>query len=75
MIVEGLKLMVLGMAIVYIFLIILMILVILSSKLFKAKAAATPPSGISPSVQSTDDLIAVLSAAVSSYRNRKKGSK
>jgi len=73
MILEGLKLMVLGMAIVYIFLIILMLL-FLSSKLFKGKAMATPSSGISPSAKSTDNLIAVLSAAVSSYRNRKKGS-
>ncbi len=74
MILEGLKLMVLGLAIVYIFLIILMLLVFLSSKLFKGKAMATPSSGISPSAKSTDNLIAVLSAAVSSYRNRKKGS-
>ena len=72
MILEGLKLMVLGMVIVYIFLVVLMFLVILSSKLFKINPAATPSSGKSPSVQSADDLIAVLSAAVSSYRNRKK---
>ena len=72
MILEGLKLMVLGMVIVYLFLIILMFLVILSSKLFKVKATATQSSGISTSVQSANDLIAVLSAAVSSFRNRKK---
>jgi len=74
MILEGLKLMVLGMAIVYIFLIILMLFVILSSKLFKGKAMATPSSNINSSTKSDGDLIAILSAAVSSYRNRKKGS-
>jgi len=74
MILEGLKLMVLGMAIVYIFLIVLMIMVFLSSKVFKGKAMATSLSNIKPSTKSDGDLIAVLSAAVSSYRNRKKGS-
>lgn len=74
MILEGLKLMVLGMVIVYIFLIVLMIFVVLSSRLFKGKVMATPSAGIKPSAKSADDLIAVLSAAVSSYRNRKKGS-
>ncbi len=75
MILEGFKLMVLGMVIVYIFLIVLMIFVVLSSKLFKGRAMAATSSGMSPSSKSADELIAVLSAAVSSYRNRKKGSK
>ena len=74
MIVEGLKLMVIGMAIVYIYLIILMLLIILSSRIFKGKVMATPSSHFTSATKSSDNLIAVLSAAISSYRNRKKGS-
>jgi len=74
MIVEGLKLMVIGMAIVYVFLIVLMLLIILSSRIFKGKVMATPSSKLTSATKSADDLIAVLSAAISSYRNRKKGS-
>ena len=72
MIVEGLKLMVLGMVIVYVFLIVLMILVIISSKIFKGHAMATPSSTVSSAKRADDDLIAVLSAAISAYRNRNK---
>ena len=72
MILEGLKLMVLGMVIVYIFLIVLMIFVFLSSKIFKNTTVTAPSTGVSPSTKSADELVAVLSAAISSYRNRKK---
>ena len=71
MIVEGLKLMVLGMVIVYIFLILLMVMVYFSSRVFKGHAMATP-SAISPAKKAEDDLIAILSAAISAYRNRNK---
>ena len=47
MILEGLKLMVLGMVIVYIFLIVLMIFVFLSSKIFKGSAVPAPSTGVS----------------------------
>ena len=66
MILEGLKLMVLGMVIVYIFLIVLMIFVFLSSRIFKGRAMATPSPGVSAVSKSADELVAVLSAAISS---------
>ena len=73
MIVEGLKLMVLGMAIVYVFLIILMVLIIISARVFRAHSMVTPSSsGVSSAKRADDDLIAVLSAAISAYRNRNK---
>ena len=72
MILEGLKLMVLGMAIVYIFLIVLMVFVFLSSRIFKGSAVTAPSSGAGTTSKSADELVAVLSAAISSYRNRKK---
>ncbi|MGI9534479.1 MAG: OadG family protein [Thermodesulfobacteriota bacterium] len=70
MILEGFKLMVLGMVIVYVFLIILMVLVIISAKVFKGHALTTSYSHISSAKKADDDLIAVLSAASSAYRNR-----
>ncbi len=75
MILEGLKLMVLGMVIVYIFLIVLMIFVFLSSRIFKGSVLASSSPAVSTSSKSADELVAVLSAAVSSYRNRKKSKK
>ena len=72
MILEGLKLMLLGMVIVYIFLIVLMIFVFLSSRIFKGSAVPAPSTGVSTASKSADELVAVLSAAISSYRNRKK---
>ena len=72
MILEGLKLMVLGMVIVYIFLIVLMIFVFLSSRIFKGSAITAPSPGLSTPSKSADEIVAVLSAAISSYRNKKK---
>lgn len=70
MIVEGLKLMIIGMIIVYVFLITLMLLVILTSKLFKTQPASSPPR---PSKKSDGtELVAVISAAIASYRARKE---
>ena len=71
MIIEGLKLMVLGMAVVYLFLIILMLLTVVSSKLFKGHSVVSQ----SPNVSSTgqgDDILAVISAAIASFRKKKK---
>lgn len=72
MVIEGLKLMALGMSIVLIFLIILMLLIILFSRIFKSRAVSVPSSGRVSGAGSADDLLAVISAAISSYRNRKK---
>ena len=69
MIVESIKLMALGMAIVYIFLIALMVSVIISAKVFKDHASV-PSSNISSTKKADDNLIAVISAAISAYRNR-----
>jgi len=72
MIIEGLKLMVLGMVIVYVFLIVLMILVIISSRIFKGHAMTAPSANVSSAKRADEDLIAVLSAAISAYRNKDK---
>ena len=71
MIIEGLKLMVLGMAVVYLFLIILMLLTVLSSKLFKGHSVVSQSPNL-PSTKPGDDIIAVISAAIASFRNKKK---
>ena len=70
MILEGLKLMALGMFIVFIFLIALMILVIISARVFKGHAYATPSSRIASSKRPDEDIIAVLSAAITAYRKK-----
>ena len=71
MIVEGFKLMIIGMVIVYVFLITLMFLVILTSKFFKGKPSATTPT---TSAGKTDggELTAVISAAIAAYRSKKE---
>ena len=71
MIIEGLKLMVLGMVIVYVFLIVLMILVNISAKVFKG-STLTGLSTVSSAKKAEDELIAVLSAAITAYRKRTK---
>lgn len=71
MIIEGLKLMVIGMAIVYLFLVILMILIMFSAKVFKSGTLATTPYQ-SSSKTSDSELIAVVSAAISAYRAKRK---
>ena len=70
MILEGVKLMIVGMSIVYIFLIILMGLIVLSSKIFKENPVPTVTNkNIKP--EKNNDLITVISTAVSVYRSRK----
>lgn len=71
MITEGLKLMVIGMTIVYIFLITLMLLVILSARILKQKASSVPDSQPSQSERQQDDIVAVISAAISRYKSGK----
>lgn len=72
MVIEGLKLMVIGMAIVYVFLIILMLLVMLSARLFRQRVSTVPASSpVSNSGDQDDDLVAVISAAISRYKSGK----
>lgn len=71
MITEGLKLMVIGMTIVYIFLIILMLLVMLSARVFKQEASSVPDGQPSRGVRQQDDIVAVISAAISRYKSGK----
>lgn len=69
MIIEGLKLMVLGMVIVCVFLTVLMVLIHLSAKVIKKYTPLPTSSSYSASARN-NDLIAVLSAAISAYRNK-----
>lgn len=71
MVIEGLKLMVIGMTIVFLFLIVLMLLVILSARLFKQGGASVPKTTSAPVADQESDLIAVISAAISRYRSGK----
>lgn len=67
MILEGVKLMVIGMAIVFVFLLVLMLSVMLSAKLFK-DSDKPEPSGHGVSKKSRRDIIPVIAAAVAAYR-------
>lgn len=67
MILEGVKLMVIGMAIVYVFLLVLMLSVMLSAKLFKDSDTSAPPDP-GASAKSRRDVIPVIAAAVAAYR-------
>ncbi len=67
MILEGVKLMVLGMAVVYIFLLVLMLSVMLSAKLFKDSDARVS-SDTGASTKSRRDVIPVIAAAVAAYK-------
>lgn len=71
MVIEGLKLMVIGMTIVFLFLIVLMLLVMLSARVFKHGAASVPKTASAPVADQESDLIAVISAAISRYRSGK----
>lgn len=71
MIVEGFKLMIIGMVIVYIFLITLMFLVMLTSKFFKGKPSAATPTRTAGKSDG-NELIAVISAAIAAYRSKKQ---
>lgn len=70
MILEGIKLMIVGMSIVYIFLIILMGLIVLSSRIFKEKPAPIA-TGKNIEPEKNDDLITAISTAISVYISRK----
>lgn len=72
MILEGVKLMVIGMAIVYIFLLVLMVSVMLSAKLFK-DSDVRAPSGPVASKKARRDVIPVIAAAVAAYRAKHAG--
>ena len=72
MIVEGLKLMVIGMVTVYIFLIVLMFLVMLSARMFKNRFVTLPTTPISSFKPSQKDLAAVISAAIYTYKVKKQ---
>lgn len=67
MILEGVKLMVIGMAIVYVFLLVLMLSVMLSAKLFK-DSDARASSDSRASTKSRRDAIPIIAAAVTAYR-------
>ncbi len=67
MILEGVKLMVIGMSIVYVFLLVLMLSVMLSAKLFKdSDAHVSSDAGASP--RSRRGVVPVIAAAVAAYR-------
>lgn len=68
MILEGVKLMVVGMVIVYVFLVVLMLSVILSARLFKDDASPSSPGSAAPAGGSRGNVVAVISAAVAAYR-------
>ena len=70
MIFEGLKLMIIGMVIVYIFLITLMLCVMISSRIFKDRDTPTTTSPRKKSLKN-DELIAVVSAAVQAFKAKK----
>ena len=64
--------MVIGMAIVYVFLLVLMLSVMLSAKLFKdSDARASSDSGASQ--KSRKDIIPIIAAAVAAYRAKHTG--
>ena len=67
MILEGLKLMVVGMVIVYVFLILLMLSVFLSARLFRDDARSSP-SGEAARRGSRGNIVAVIAAAVAAHR-------
>ena len=72
MILAGVKLMVIGMAIVYVFLLVLMLSVMLSAKLFKdSDARESSDTGASP--RSRKDVVPVIAAAVAAYRAKHAG--
>jgi Na+-transporting methylmalonyl-CoA/oxaloacetate decarboxylase gamma subunit len=67
---EGLKLTIIGMTIVYIFLILLMVLIMISAKIFKHKVEfqKVPIEG----GKRIRLPIPIISAAIAAYRARKK---
>ncbi|MGB5832583.1 MAG: OadG family protein [Thiohalocapsa sp.] len=73
MVIESLRLMGIGMGIVFSFLMLLVgVLRIMSSFALRIRPAETQPvaalSPTSPAMQQPDDLVAVISAAIARYR-------
>ena len=68
MILEGLKLMVVGMVIVYVFLILLMLSVFLSARLFRDDARSSPSGEAAARRGSRGNIVAVIAAAVAAHR-------
>ena len=62
--------MILGMVIVYVFLIILMIMTMLSARIFRAKTI-TPTSTISSPKKIDSEILSVISEAILKYRKKK----
>lgn len=65
--------MVIGMAVVYFFLIALMLLIIISSRLFKQRTASVTSLPSDSDRDESEEIVAVVTAAISRYRSRKKG--
>ena len=72
MILEGVKLMVIGMIIVYVFLLVLMLSVMLSAKLFKDSDARVS-SDTGASQGSRKNVVPVIAAAVAAYKAKHSG--
>ncbi len=70
MILEGAKLMVIGMAIVYVFLLVLMLSVMLSAKLFKDSGTGVPLDA-GASKKSRRNVLPVIATAVAAYRAKR----
>jgi sodium pump decarboxylase gamma subunit len=70
-ILEGFKLMVVGMSIVYVFLVLLMVSIIVSARIFRVREQATVSVGSSTKKQDSSELISVISSAIAAYRAKK----
>ena len=73
MILEGVKLMIVGMVIVYVFLVVLMLSVIISARLFKDSDPPQFPRGGPSSRDSRKNIVPVVAAAVVAHRARGGG--
>ncbi len=78
MLFEGLKLMLAGMFVVYVFLTLLLVLIKVSAYFFDTAsessampATQNPSSGASPDYEDSGRVVAVVSAAVSVYKSKR----
>ncbi len=62
--------MLIGMGTVYIFLVLLMILIIISAKIFKKRVKVNGLAGVAD--KGFQDVIPVISAAISAYKSKKR---
>lgn len=69
-IIEGLKLMLIGMGIVYVYLVLLMFLIIVSAKMFEHRVDVKKMSGVRD--KGLQGVIPVISAAIDVYKSRRK---